>query len=142
LKATVLVVDDSALWRRHVSEVLARSPRWQILGEAIDGREAVESARVVRADLILMDVSLPTLSGIEAARRILADQPAAKILFVSGHRTWDIAKAALDTGACGYVVKSCAECELIPAMEAAVEGRRFVSASFPERLRLLVTQGH
>jgi DNA-binding NarL/FixJ family response regulator len=77
----------------------------------------------------LLDIGLPTLNGIEAARRIREVSPASKILFVSENRDWDIAKEALSTGAGGYVVKSDAASELLPAADAVLKGKRFVSAS-------------
>ena len=123
----VLVVDDFAPWRRHVCSTLGKSSRWQIVGEAADGLEAVQKAADLRPDLILLDVGLPTLNGIEAARRILAHDPDLRILFVSEHQSWEVAEAALCTGARGYICKSDSGRELSPAMDAIVEGRRFVA---------------
>jgi DNA-binding NarL/FixJ family response regulator len=94
-----------------------------------DGLEAVQQAQELQPDLILLDIGLPTLHGIEAARRIREVSPASKILFVSENRSADIAEEALSTGACGYVIKSDAERELLPAIEAILAGKRFVSAS-------------
>ena len=125
----VLVVDDFEPWRRHVRSALETDPRWHIVGEANDGPDAVEKATALQPDVILLDVGLPSLNGIEAARRILARDPSPRILFVSEHRSWDIAKPALDTGARGYIVKSCASRDLIPAMDAIVDGQHFVSAA-------------
>ncbi len=123
----VLVVDDFEPWRRHVSSTLGQSSRWQIVGEAADGPEAIQKAADLRPDLILLDVGLPTLNGIEAARRILAHDPNLRILFVSEHQSWEVAEAALCTGARGYICKSDSGRELAPAMDAIVEGRRFVA---------------
>jgi DNA-binding NarL/FixJ family response regulator len=123
----VLVVDDFEPWRRHVSSTLGQSSRWQIVAEAADGPEAVQKVADLRPDLILLDVGLPTLNGIEAARRILAHDPNLRILFVSEHQSWEIAEAALCTGARGYICKSDSGRELAPAMDAIVAGRRFVA---------------
>jgi len=79
--------------------------------------------------LILLEIGLPTLNGIEAARRIRQVSPTSKILFVSENRSLDIAEEALGTGAGGYVVKSDARSELLPAVKAVLEGKRFISAS-------------
>src|SRR5215470_19300819 len=130
----VLVVDDFEPWRRHVRSTLGESSRWRIVGEAVDGADAIEKAAALRPDLILLDVGLPTLNGIEAARRILAHDPNLKILFVSEHQSWEIAEAALCTGARGYICKSDSGRELSPAMDAIVEGRRFVAARFGGRV--------
>jgi CheY-like chemotaxis protein len=99
------------------------------VGEASDGLEAIQKAQELRPDLILLDIGLPTVNGIEAARRILQYAPNAKILFVSQERSSDIVQEALRTGACGYVLKSSAATELLPAVEAVLHGKQFASAS-------------
>jgi DNA-binding NarL/FixJ family response regulator len=130
----VLVVEDHQLWRRYLSSALQRTPQWQIVGEASDGPEAVEKAQELNPDLILMDVGLPTMNGLQAARRILAENPGSRILFVSENRSWDVAEAAIATGARGYVVKSDAGRELLPAMDAVGGGGRFMSARLAGRI--------
>src|SRR5262245_14514315 len=92
----VLVVDDYGPWRSHVRSVLQATAEWQIVGEAADGPEAVEKAATLEPDLILLDVGLPTLSGIKVAERVLASNPDQKILFISEHRS--LAEGALATG--------------------------------------------
>lgn len=119
----VLVVDDFEPWRRHVRDVLDTA-QWQIIGEASDGPDAIHYAHQLNPDLILLDVGLPSLSGIKVAERILGTNPAARILFVSEHRS--LAEAALAIGARGYIIKSNAATELLPAMTAVVGGERFV----------------
>ena len=126
---SILVVDDYEPWRRFVSTTLQKQPKLQVIGEALDGLEAVQKAQQLQPDLILLDIGLPTLNGIEAARRIREVSPKSKILFLSENRTWDIAEEALRTGAGGYVIKSDAAGELLPAVEAVLKGKRFVSAS-------------
>jgi DNA-binding NarL/FixJ family response regulator len=128
----VLVVDDFERWRRHIVATLQSDPRWHVVGEAADGLEAVEQARTLKPDLILLDVGLPVLDGIEAGRRMLASDPSCRILFFSEHRSRDIVDAALGINACGYVVKSQAGRELHSAMEAAIAGKPFVSAGLAE----------
>lgn len=124
----VLIVDDHERWRRFVLTALQSQPEVQIVGVASDGLEAVQITQKLQPDLILLDIGLPTLNGIEAARRIREVSPKSTVLFVSENRSWDIAEEALRTGATGYVVKSDAARELLPAFKAALEGRRFVSA--------------
>lgn len=128
----VLVVDDYEPWRRYVSSKLRNEQGLQVIGEASDGIEAVGKAEELQPDLVLLDIGLPTLNGIEAARRIREISPACKILFVSENRSPDIAAKALSTGAGGYVVKSAAGTELLLAVKAVLEGRRFVSASLAD----------
>lgn len=125
----VLVIDDSEPWCRYFSTMLPRQPGLQVIGEVSDGLEAVQKAEELQPDLILLDIGLPTLNGIEAARRIRAVSPASKILFVSENRSPDIAEEALRTGASGYVVKSDAGGELLAAIRAVLEDKRFISAS-------------
>ena len=125
----VLLVDDYEPWRAFVASTLKNQAKLRIIGEARDGLEAVQIAQQLQPDLILLDIGLPTLNGIEAARRIREVSPKSKILFVSENRSRDIAEEALRTGACGYVVKAAAANELLPAVEAVLHDKRFVSAS-------------
>ena len=129
----VLVVDDYEPWRRYIRSALAKSPRWRVVGEVADGVDAVQQGVALRPDLILLDISLPTVSGIEAARQILALQPRSKILFVTGQRSLDVVEAAFATGARGYLIKSDAGRELPLAMEAVAKDEWFISASLRGR---------
>jgi CheY-like chemotaxis protein len=125
----VLIVDDSEFWRHYFSTMLRNEQELQVIGEVSDGLEAVQQAQELQPDLILLDIGLPTLNGIEAARRIRKVSPASKILFVSENRSVDIAEEALSTGAGGYVVKSDAAGDLLPTVDAVLKDKRFVSAS-------------
>ena len=125
----VLVVDDYEPWHGFISTMLGKQPELRVIGHASDGLEAVQKAQQLQPDLILLDIGLPTLNGIESARRIGKVSPASKILFVSENRSPNIAGEALSTGAGGYVIKSDAGSELLPAIEAVLEGKRFVSRS-------------
>jgi CheY-like chemotaxis protein len=128
----VLVVDDHDAWRRQISSTVRNSRGWQIVGEVADGPEAVREAKALNPDLILLDVELPTLNGIEAARQIVVQSPASRILFVSAHRSWDVVEAALDSGGHGYIVKTETDEELMPAMAAVVTGRRYIGSLFTD----------
>ena len=123
----ILVVDDFTPWRRYVSLKLALHPEWNVVGEASDGLEAIKKAQGLQPDLVLLDIGLPVISGMEAAQRIRELSPKSRILFVSENRSLDIAKEALLTGARGYVLKSDATTELLPAVEAVVMGDGFLS---------------
>jgi DNA-binding NarL/FixJ family response regulator len=125
----VLVVDDYEPWRRFVCLTLQIRPKLQIISEGSDGLEAVHQAQQLQPDLIVLDLGLPALNGIEAARRIRELAPNAKILFLSESSSLDIAEEALRTGAEGYVVKTDAANDLLLAVEAVLQGKRFVSAS-------------
>jgi len=125
----VLVVDDYEPWRSFASKTLHQKPQLQVVSEASDGLEAVHKAERLQPDLILLDIGLPTINGIEAARRILQHAPKTKILFVSEQRSPEIVNKALRMGAQGYVVKSKAATELLAAVEAVLQGKQFLSAS-------------
>jgi DNA-binding NarL/FixJ family response regulator len=129
----VLVVEDYESWRRTLCSALHKQPELQVIGEVSDGLEAVEKAQELQPDLILLDIGLPRLNGIEAARRIRSLSPQSKILFVSQETSPDIVQGALATGARGYVVKSDANRELLPAVKAVLQGRQFVSARLTGR---------
>jgi DNA-binding NarL/FixJ family response regulator len=125
----ILLVDDFEPWRCYVATALQKKPELEIVGEAIDGLEAAQKAQQLQPDLVLLDIGIPKLNGIEAGRRIRELSPNSKILFASENRCWEIIEKALCIGAGGYVVKSAAAGELLPAVEAVLSGQRFVSAS-------------
>jgi len=129
----VLVVDDHEPWHSFYSTTLQEKPDLQVIGQVLDGLEAVRQAQELQPDLILLDIGLPELNGIEAARRIQKVSPTSKILFVSENCCADIAEEALSTGAGGYLVKSDAGSELLPGIKAVLEGKRFLSASLAAR---------
>jgi DNA-binding NarL/FixJ family response regulator len=124
----VLVVEDFVPFRRLICSMLAKNPRLQVIGEASDGMDAVRKAEELQPDLILLDIGLPTLVGIEAARRIRKVSPASRIVFVSQESSADVVQEAFRIGAMGYVVKTHAGSELLEAVEAVLHGRRFVSS--------------
>jgi DNA-binding NarL/FixJ family response regulator len=102
-------------------------PELQVIGEASDGFQAVQKADELQPDLILLDIGLPKLNGIEAAHRISRLVPSAKILFISQESDTDVVAAALSNGAKGYLRKQNANSELLSAVEAVLQGDRFVS---------------
>jgi DNA-binding NarL/FixJ family response regulator len=120
--ARVLVVDDFEAFRRFVCSTLGKNPELQVVGEASDGLEAVHKAKELQPDLILLDLGLPTLNGIEAARQIRKLAPESKILFLSQESSADVVQEALSMGALGYIVKAHAGSELLAAVEAVLQG--------------------
>jgi DNA-binding NarL/FixJ family response regulator len=122
----VLVVDDFEPWRPLVTSMIQRKPELQVVGEASDGLEAVQKAVELKPDLILLDIGLPSLSGIEAARQIRNLVPEAKIIFLSQESSLEVIQEALGLGAWGYVVKMMAQSELLTAVETVISGERFV----------------
>jgi len=124
----VLVVDDFEEWRRELRAILEQRPTLRVVGEAANGQEAVQQAHLLRPDLILLDIGLPVLNGIEVARRLRDSKLQSKILVVSENRRREIAEEALRTGTFGYVIKSQAGSELLLAVDAVLQGKEFVSA--------------
>jgi DNA-binding NarL/FixJ family response regulator len=123
----ILVVEDFPQFRQFICSTLEERNDLQIVGEAADGLEAVQKAVELKPDLILMDIGLPSLNGLEAARRILELVPESKIIFLSQESSTEVMQAALNMGACGYVVKIKATSELMPAVDAVILGKKFVS---------------
>jgi DNA-binding NarL/FixJ family response regulator len=123
----VLLVEDFEPFRRFIYTTLQET-ELQVVGEAWDGAEAVRKAEQLQPDFILLDIGLPNLNGIEAARRIRKLSPQSKILFVSQESSADVIEEALSLGAMGYVIKAHAGSELPVAMEAVRQGRQFVSS--------------
>ena len=124
----VLVVDDFEPFRRVVALTLRNRPEWQIICEASDGLEAVEKAEELQPDLIVLDINLPNLNGIEACRRIRKVSPTSKVLFVSLESSAHVVQEALSLGAQGYLIKSDAGSELLTAINAVLRGETFVSS--------------
>jgi DNA-binding NarL/FixJ family response regulator len=124
----VLVVEDFEPFRRFICSTLRKRPEFQVVEEATDGLEAVQKAEKLQPDLIILDIGLPSLNGIDAARQIRKLCPKSKLLFMSQESSADVVQEALALGALGYVVKAQAGSELLPAVEAVLQGRQFVSS--------------
>ncbi len=129
----VLVVDDYEPFRQFVCSTLGERQDLQVIGEASDGLEAVRKAEELKPDMMVLDIGLPTLNGIEVARRIRKLFPECKILFLSQESSADVAQAAFSLGAMGYVVKAHAGRELLEAVEAVCQGRLFLSKGLSGR---------
>ena len=126
----ILVVDDFEPWRRSVSLLLREEPELQVVvGEASDGLEAVQKAVELQPDLILLDIGLPRLNGLEAARQIRELVPESKIIFLTQESSAYAVREALSLGARGYVIKIMAASELFTAVEAVLSGETFVSST-------------
>lgn len=137
----ILVVDDYEPWRDFIASTVEKERGWEVIGKVSDGPAAVQQAHELKPDLILLDIGLPLLNGIEAATRIRESSPGSIILFVSENRSIDVAESAMSTGAGGYVIKSEAASDLLPAMRTVLEGRRFLSASLAGHFLVTTTLG-
>ena len=123
----ILVVDDHEPFRRFVSSTISEQTNLKVIGEGQDGLEAVHQAEALRPDLILLDIGLPRLNGIEAARRIGELVPNARIIFLTQESSPDLVREAFSLGAWGYVVKVLAGDELLSAVESVMQGKQFCS---------------
>jgi DNA-binding NarL/FixJ family response regulator len=124
------VVDDFEPFRRLISSILQSQSDVQVVCEVSDGLAAVQKAQELQPDLILLDIGLPKLNGIEAARQIHKLVPKSRIIFLSQESSADVVKEALSTGAWGYVVKSDAGGELLTAVKTVLGGEKFLGGRF------------
>src|SRR5215472_15373229 len=118
----VLVADDFLEWRVRIRSIVQQRPEWQVICEVCDGLQAVEKTAELCPDIVLLDVEMPILNGIEAARRIRHTSPGSRIIFVTKDGDTDVRLTALATGADAYVLKANAWSELLPAIDVALSG--------------------
>ena len=124
----ILLVDDNEPFRRFVASALRDQPNLHVIGEVGDGFEAVRQAEALQPDLILLDIGLPGLNGIGAARRMGELAPNARIIFLTQESSTDMVREAISLGAWGYLIKVQAGKELLVAVEMVMQGKRFVSS--------------
>ena len=126
----IFIVDDCEPWRRAVCSILQQYKDLEVICEGSDGLEAVQKSAELQPDLVLLDLGLPNLNGMEAARQIRKVSPGSKILFLTSDDSPDLVQEALRIGALGYVIKSDAASDLLPAVSAVMRNQRCV----PRRL--------
>lgn len=130
MEINILVADDIPAIRQYLRNLLQASPGLSIVDEVGDGLAAVEKAEKMNPDIILMDISMPLVNGIEAARQILRLTPKVKIIFMTEHLSPELLLEALHTGASGYLIKSDAARELLPAIRSVHDGNTYISSYF------------
>ena len=128
----ILVVDDHAVVRRGVRSLLESHEGWEVCGEATTGRDAVDQSRRLRPDVVVMDLSLPELNGLDATRHILKDAPETEVLVLTMHQSEELARDVLQAGARGYVLKSDADENLIAAVESLRQHKPFLTPAVTE----------
>jgi DNA-binding NarL/FixJ family response regulator len=128
----ILVVDDHAVVRRGVRSLLESQEGWEVCGEATTGRDAVEQSRRLRPHVVVMDLSLPELNGLDATRQILKDAPETEVLVLTMHQSEELARDVLQAGARGYVLKSDADENLIAAVDNLRQHKPFLTATVTE----------
>jgi two-component system response regulator NreC len=126
-KIRVVVCDDHALFREGVKTILGSQPEFEVIGEAEDGREAVDLVIRLKPDVVLMDISMPVLKGFDAARRIKKEVPDVKLLILTVYDDEDLVARCLDAGASGYVLKDSPPTQLVYAIEAVSRGQQYMS---------------
>lgn len=127
MAVSILVVDDLPDFRHLIKRICRNGHELEIVGEAADGLIAVEKAKELQPDIVLLDISMPRLNGLEAAMRILEVSKRSKIVFLSGHCHWGVIQEAMQLGAMGYVIKSQAGVELLEAISSVCRGESYVS---------------
>ena len=128
----IMIVDDHAVVRRGVRALLESHPGWEVSGEATTGREAVDLARQLQPDIVVMDLSLPELNGLDATRQILKESPRTEVVVLTMHHSEELARNALQAGARGYVLKSDADQNLIAAVESLRQHKPFLTSAVTE----------
>jgi len=128
----ILIADDHEKVRWGLRSLLSLRPDWDICGEAVDGRDAVQKARELKPQVAVLDVSMPHLNGLEAARQIRKEVPQTEVLIVSQHESSEVIAAAIDAGARGYVVKSDVPRDFLDAVEAVSQGKPVFSSRISE----------
>jgi len=136
-KIKVLVCDDHQLFREGVKAILNAQPTLEVVGEASDGKEAVDVALKLNPDVVLMDISMPVLRGFEATRRLKRARPFIKVLILTVYGDEDLVTRCLDAGAAGYILKDTPPVQLVYAIEAVNQGQQYLS---PSVLKGLVRQ--
>src|SRR5215469_4178296 len=129
LSSRILVVDDHESYRRFVLSMLEQRPAYQVVGQAVDGVDAIRQAHALQPDLVLLDMGLPELNGLQVSRHIRFLPVIPKTLFLSQESSPDVVTEAMRSGALGYVHKLCAGCDLLPANGTVLKGEIFVSSS-------------
>ena len=127
MSVKVLLADDHRLMREALRSLIEKESDMKVVGEAADGRTAVSLAREVSPDVIIMDISMPELNGVEATNQILSDAPNVKILGLSMHSDEHFVAGMLKAGGSGYLLKDCAAEELVQAIRSVIEGEQYLS---------------
>ncbi len=131
---TVLLADDHTIFRQGLRRLLDENPRIKVVGETSDGRETLDEVRTLGPKVVLMDITMPGLSGLEATRRIRRTAPGTQVLILSVHAEEEFVARALESGAVGYVLKDIRAPDLFEAIESAARGERYLSSLIAETI--------
>jgi DNA-binding NarL/FixJ family response regulator len=134
----ILIADDHEVARRGIRSLLEGHAGWEVCGEAADGREAVNAANKLKPDLVLLDIGMPSLNGLDATRQILAALPNTRVMILTMHDSEQVVREVLAAGARGFLLKSDAGRDLVAAVEALQQNRTF----FTTKVAQLVLEGY
>lgn len=134
----VLIADDHEVARKGIRALIENHPGWEVCGEAADGREAVKAATRLKPDLVLLDIGMPSLNGLDATRQILSESPDTRVLILTMHDSEQVVREVLAAGARGFLLKSDAGRDLVTAVEALQARRTF----FTTKVAQLVLEGY
>jgi len=141
-KLRILIADDHEIVRRGLRALLENHPNWEVCGEAIDGWQSVKMTGELKPDVVALDIGMPNLNGLDAARQILRNEPRQKILFLTMHESEQSARAALDVGARGLLLKTDAARDLVNAVVALQNGSTFFSPQISRTLGSALRGSH
>lgn len=130
----ILITDDHQLFRDGIANLLAASPQIEIVAQAENGHEAIEKAKRLKPDILIMDLSLPVINGVDATRILHKELPETKVLILSMHAEKNYIKEALEAGAFGYLFKDCTYDQLIEAINTVYHGKKYLSDKITEVL--------
>lgn len=133
-KTRIMLVDDHPIFREGLKSLLDRQMDFQVVAECVDGRTAILKARELKPDVIIMDITLPDMNGIDSTRLIMKENPTIRVVALSIHSNRIFIQEMLDAGACGYVLKSCAFEDLIDAVRTVQQDQAYIS---PKAAKLL-----
>ena len=128
----ILVADDHEVVRHGVRSLLEAHPGWEVIAEASDGRDAVEKASQMHPDVVILDIGMPNLNGLEATRQILRGHPGARVLILTMHESEQVVREVLEAGARGFLLKSDAGRDLVAAVEALQRNKTFFTSKVAE----------
>jgi DNA-binding NarL/FixJ family response regulator len=134
----VLIADDHQLFREGLVNLISSAPDIEVIAEAKDGKEATEKSQKLKPDVVLIDIGMPVMNGIEATRIIKKDNPKIKVIAVSMHSDRQFVKGVLEAGADGYLLKNCTYRQLINAVQSVITGKKYLSDDITE----MVIQGY
>lgn len=137
----ILIVDDHDLVRTGLKNILAAEAGLNVAGEAATGEEAIRLSRKLEPDVVLMDVGLPGLSGLETTERILKAQPDTRVIVLTAHSEPPLPAKLLDSGASGYLTKACDAGELLRAVRKVAQGERYIGADISQKLAISLLPG-